>query len=73
MQEIGIAVAENPMPVDGVTHISMSTPCPQVIALFEEYEKLQEEKAAPVVDEDAYKMEIEDVMRMFRVPIDEYV
>ena len=73
MKKIGIAVAENPMPIDGVTHISMSTPCPQVIALFEEYEKLQGEKAAPVFDEDAYKMEIEDVMRMFRVPIGEYV
>lgn len=73
MKKIGIAVAENPMPIDGVTHISMSTPCPQVIALFEEYEKLHGEKATPVFDEDAYKMEIEDVMRMFQVPIEEYV
>lgn len=73
MQKIGIAVAENPMPVDGVTHISMSTPCPQVIALFEEYEKLQEAKASPTFDEDAYRMEIEDIMRMFDVKIEEYV
>lgn len=73
MKKIGIEIAENPMPVDGVMHISMSTPCPQVIALFEEYEKLQEEKASPAFDEDAYKMEIEDIMRMFHVPIKEYV
>ena len=73
MKKIGIEIIENPMLVDGVIHISMGTPCPQVIALFEEYEKLQEEKAAPVFDEEAYKMEIEDVMRMFRVPIEEYV
>lgn len=73
MKKIGIEIAENPMPVDGVIHISMSTPCPQVIALFEEYEKLQEEKACPAFDEDAYKMEIEDIMRMFHVPIKEYV
>lgn len=61
------------MPVDGVMHISMSTPCPQVIALFEEYKKLQEERLSPDFDEDAYRMEIEDVMRMFDVPIEEYV
>jgi len=73
IKKIGIAVAENPMPIDGVTHISMSTPCPQVIALFEEYEKLREEKASPAFDEDAYRMEIEDTMRIFNVPIKEYV
>lgn len=73
MKKIGIAIAENPMPVDGVMHISMSTPCPQVIALFEEYEKLQEEKTSTTFDENAYKIEIEDVMRMFHVKIEEYV
>lgn len=73
MKKIGIAIAENPMPVDGVVYIGMSTPCPQIIALFEEYEKLQEEKASPAFDEDTYRMEIEDVMRMFNVPIREYV
>lgn len=73
MKKIGIAIAENPIPVDGVMHISMSTPCPQVIALFEEYEKLQEEKTSTTFDENAYKIEIEDVMRMFHVPIKEYV
>lgn len=64
---------KNPIPVDGVMHISMSTPCLQIIALFEEYEKLQEAKASPTFDEDIYRMEIEDVMRMFDVPIGEYV
>lgn len=73
MKKIGIKIEENPMPVDGVMHISMSTPCPQVIALFEEYKKLQEERLSPAFDEDAYRMEIEDVMRMFHVKIEEYV
>jgi len=73
MRKIGIDIAENPLPVDGIMHISMSTPCPQVIALFEEYEKLREEKASPAFDEDAYRMEIEDTMRIFNVPIKEYV
>lgn len=73
MKKIGIAIAENPMPVDGVMHIGMSTPCPQVIALFEEYEKLQEEKTSTTFDENAYKIEIEDVMRMFDVKIEEYI
>lgn len=73
MKKIGIEIIENPMPVDGVIHIGMSTPCPQVIALFEEYEKLQKEKASPAFDEDTYRMEIEDVIRMFNVPIREYV
>lgn len=73
MKKIGIEIVENPLPVDGVMHIGMSTPCPQVIALFEEYEKLQEEKASPAFDEDAYRMEIDDMMRMFNVPIREYV
>lgn len=73
MKKIGIAIVENPMPGGGVMHISMNTPCPQVIALFEEYEKLQEEKESPAFDENAYKMEIEDVMRMFHVKIRDYV
>ncbi len=73
MKKIGIELVENPLPVDGVMHISMSTPCPQVIALFEEYEKLQKEKASTPFDEGAYRMEIEDTMRMFHVPIKEYI
>lgn len=73
MKKIGIAIVENPMPVDGVMHISISTPCPQVIVLFEEYEKLQEERVSLTFDEDTYRMEIEDVMQMFHVPIGEYV
>lgn len=73
MKKIGIAISENPMPFDGMMHISMNTPCPQVIALFEEYEKLQKAKASPTFDEDIYRMEIEDVMRMFDVKIEEYI
>lgn len=73
MKQIGIEIEENPIPIDGVMHISMSTPCPQIIALFEEYDKLQVEKVSPAFDEEAYKMKIEDTMRMFRVPVEEYV
>ncbi len=70
MKKIGIEIVENPLPVDGVLMlISMSTPCPQVIALFEGYEKLQEEKASPAFDKDAYKLEIKDMMRMFQSAI----
>lgn len=61
------------MPVDGVMHISISTSCPQVIALFEEYKKLQVERLSPAFDEDVYSMEIEDIMRMFHVKIEEYI
>lgn len=73
MKKIGIEIVENPLPVDSVMHISMSTPCPQIIALFEEYEKLQDQKASTPFDEDAYRMKIEDTMRMFHVPIKEYI
>lgn len=40
MKKIGIEIIENPLPIDDVMHIGMSTPCPQIIVLFEEYEKL---------------------------------
>lgn len=73
MKKIGIEIIENPLLIDGIMSICISTSCPQVIALFEEYEKLQEEKASPAFDEDAYRMEIDDMMRMFHVPIREYV
>lgn len=73
MKEIGIEITENPASIDGIMHISMSTSCPQVIALFEEYERLQKEKASPLFDEDAYKAEIDDTMRLFNVPIKDYV
>ena len=73
MKKIGIDIVESPMPVDGIMHIGMHSPCPQVIVLFEEYEKLQKKKASPLFDKDAYRMEIEDIMQMFNVPIQEYI
>lgn len=73
MKKIGIEVIENPLPIDGIMHISLNTPCPQVIALFEEYEKLQKEKASPLYDEEAYKTEVDDTVHIFNVPISEYI
>lgn len=73
MKKIGIEVIENPLPIDGIMHISLNTPCPQVIALFEEYEKLQKEKASPLYDEETYKTEVDDTVHIFNVPISEYI
>lgn len=73
MKGIGIEVVENPLPIDGIMHISLNTPCPQVIALFEEYEKLQKEKASPLYDEETYKTKVDDTVHIFNVPISEYI
>ena len=73
MKKIGIEVIENPLPIDGIMHISLNTPCPQVIALFEEYEKLQKEKASPLYDEETYKTKVDDTVHIFNVPISEYI
>ena len=73
MKKIGIDITENLISVDDIMYIVMSTPCPQVIVLFEEYKKLQEKKASPTFDKDTYKMEIEEIMQMFHVPIEEYL
>ena len=73
MKGIGIEVVENPLPIDGIMHISLNTPCPQVIALFEEYEKLQKEKASTLYDEETYKTKVDDTVHIFNVPISEYI
>lgn len=73
MKKIGIEIVENLVPVDGMMYIGISTPCLQIIVLFEEYKKLQKEKASPLFDEDVFKMEIEYIMQLFNVPIEEYV
>lgn len=73
MKVLGIIISENVTPINGIMHICLSSSCPQIIALFSEYEKLKKEKASPPFDEDAYRMEIDDILKMFNVPIREYM
>lgn len=73
MKDIGIKILEELVPIDGIMHICLSTSCPQIITLFSEYEKLKKEKTSLLYDEDDYKTEIDDTMKMFNVPIKEYI
>lgn len=73
MKEIGINVLESPSPYEGIMHISLRSTCPQIITLFSEYNKIKKEKASPSFDEDTYNAKIKDIMRLFNVPIREYV
>ena len=73
IKNFGIIIAETVTPINGIMYICLSSACPQIIALFLEYEKLKEAKASPLFDEDIFKMEIDDVLKKFNIPIREYV
>lgn len=73
IKNLGIVIEEDVIPINGIMHICLSSANPQIIALLSEYERLKEEKTSPLFDEDDYKMEIDDILKMFNIPIREYV
>ena len=58
MKEIGIEIHESPV---------------QLITLFHAHMRHLEEKNSPMYDEDMYKAAIEDTLRIFNIPIEEYI
>lgn len=73
MKEIGIEIHESPVPVNGNMNIALYSDNMQLITLFHAHMRHLEEKNSPMYDEEMYKAEIEDTLRIFNVPIEEYV
>ena len=64
---------ETPVPVNGYMNIALYSDNMQLITLFHAHMRHLEEKNSPMYDEEMYKAEIEDTLRVFNVPIEEYV
>lgn len=73
MKDIGIEVQEAPVPINDNISIILYSDNIQLITLFQAHMRHLEEKNSPMYDEDMYKAEIEDTLRIFNVPIEEYV
>ena len=73
MKEIGIEIHETPVPVNGYMNIALYSDNMQLITLFHAHMHHLEEKKSHIYDEDIYKAEIDDTLRIFNVPIKEYV
>ena len=73
LKKIGIEILECPSPVNDTMTISLSTPCKQVITMLEAHRKLQEKKSSPAFDEDDFKYEVDNIIKMFNVKIKDYV
>lgn len=73
MKDIGIEVQEAPVPINDNISIILYSDNIQLITLFQAHMRHLEEKNSPMYDEDMYKAEIEDTLRIFNIPIEEYV
>lgn len=73
MKEIGIEVQEAPVPINDNVSIILYSNNIQLITLFHAHIRYLEEKKSPMYDKDMYEAEIEDTLRIFNVPIEEYV
>ena len=73
MKDIGIKVQEAPVPINDNISIILYSDNIQLITLFQVHMRHLEEKNSPMYDEDMYKAEIEDTLRIFNIPIEEYV
>lgn len=73
MKEIGIEIHETPVPVNGYMNIALYSDNMQLITLFHAHMHHLEEKKSHIYDEDIYMAEIDDTLRIFNVPIKEYV
>lgn len=73
MKEIGIVIHESPVPINGDINIVLYSDNMQLITLFHAHMRHLEKKNSPMYDEDMYKAEIEDTLRIFNVLIKEYV
>ena len=73
MKEIGIEIYESPVPVNGNMNITLYSDNMQLVTLFHAHMRHLEEKNSAMYDEDMYKAEIEDTLRIFNVPINDYI
>ena len=73
MKEIGIEMHESPVPVNGDMSIALYSDNMQLMTLFHAHMRHLEEKNSPMYDEDMYKAEIEDTLRIFNVRISDYI
>lgn len=73
MKDIGIEVQEAPVPINDNISIILYSDNIQLITLFQAHMRHLEEKNSPMYDENMYKAEIEDTLRIFNIPIEEYV
>ena len=73
MKEIGIEIHESPIPVNGNMNILLYSDNIQLITLFHAHIRHLEEKKSPMYDKDMYEAEIEDTLRIFNVPICDYI
>lgn len=73
MKEIGIEIHESPVPLNGNMNILLYSDNIQLITLFHAHMRHLEEKNSPMYDEDMYKAAIEDTLRIFNIPIEEYI
>ena len=73
MKDIGLEVQEAPVPINDNISIILYSDNIQLITLFQAHMRHLEEKNSPMYDEDMYKAEIEDTLRIFNIPIEEYV
>lgn len=73
MKDIGLEVQETPVPINDNISIILYSDNIQLITLFQAHMRHLEEKNSPMYDEDMYKAEIEDTLRIFNIPIEEYV
>ena len=73
MKEIGIEIHESPVPVNGDMNIALYSDNIQLITLFHAHIRHLEEKNSAMYDEDMYKAEIEDTLRIFNVRISDYI
>ena len=64
MKEIGIEIHESPVPVNGYMNIALYSDNMQLITLFHAHMRHLEEKNSPMYDEDMYKAEIADTLRI---------
>lgn len=73
MKEIGIEIYESPVPINEDVNIALYSGNIQLITLFHAHMCHLEEKKSPMYDEDMYKVEIQDMLRIFNVLIKEYI
>ena len=73
MKEIGIEIHESPVPVNGNMNILLYSDNIQLITLFHAHMHHLEEKKSPMYGNDMYKAEIEDTLRIFDVPVGDYI
>lgn len=56
-----------------MAHLQLDIPNAQIATFIPDLNKVNQELASGLMDEDEYQMWLDDTLKIFNVPIDEYI